>query len=132
MLYKDGVYKRKTVHRLVATAFLPNPNNEPQINHIDENKRNNCVSNLEWCDAKYNNSCYTKNHRKRVGKGRIVRNGKRKKLKILQMSLDGTPIKVWENSRTVFLETGMSDWSVSQCCRGIWKTAYGYKWQYAN
>lgn len=97
MLYKDGVYKRKTVHRLVATAFLPNPNNEPQINHIDENKRNNCVSNLEWCDAKYNNSCYTKNHRKRVGKGRIVRNGKRKKLKILQMSLDGTPIKVWEN-----------------------------------
>lgn len=53
----DGFTRKKLlVHRLVAQAFIPNPNNLPQINHIDENKRNNKVSNLEWCDASYNNN----------------------------------------------------------------------------
>ena len=50
----DGVHRTFYVHRLIAQAFLPNPNNLPQVNHIDENKSNNNVSNLEWCTAKYN------------------------------------------------------------------------------
>ena len=53
-LYKDGNRKRITVHRIVASAFIPNPNNLPQINHIDGNPKNNIVENLEWCDASYN------------------------------------------------------------------------------
>lgn len=53
-LYKDGRRKNVTVHRLVANAFLPNPNNYPEINHRDEDKTNNCVENLEWCTRKYN------------------------------------------------------------------------------
>lgn len=52
--------KNYRVHRLVAITYLPNPNNLPQINHKDENKHNNCLNNLEWCDAKYNNNYGTK------------------------------------------------------------------------
>lgn len=52
----NGFVKRKTIHRLVASAFIPNPNNFPQVNHKDENSLNNNVNNLEWCDQKYNNA----------------------------------------------------------------------------
>ena len=53
-LFKNGKRYYKIVHRLVAEAFIPNPNNFKEINHKDENKINNNVDNLEWCDAKYN------------------------------------------------------------------------------
>ena len=56
-LYKEGKARNTKVHRLVAQAFIPNPNNYPQVNHKDENKINNNVSNLEWCTVLYNN-CY--------------------------------------------------------------------------
>lgn len=53
-LFKEGVQTKKRVHRLVAEAFLPNQCNAPMVNHKDECKHNNVVSNLEWCDARYN------------------------------------------------------------------------------
>ena len=53
-LYKDGKQKCFLIHRLVAIAFIENPKNLKEINHIDENKENNVVSNLEWCDRIYN------------------------------------------------------------------------------
>lgn len=64
------------VHRLVAIAFIPNPNNLPQVNHKDENKSNNDVDNLEWCTAKYNNRYGTKLERisKSVSKSLIGNN----------------------------------------------------------
>lgn len=60
---KHGIYK---VHRLVAQAFIPNPNNLPQVNHKDENKMNNTVENLEWCTNRYN-VVYSQERRKNNG-----------------------------------------------------------------
>lgn len=53
-LFKDGKCKHFYIHRLVAEAFIPNPNNLPEVNHKDCNKHNNKVENLEWCDRKHN------------------------------------------------------------------------------
>lgn len=63
MLCKDGTRITKNVHRLVAETFIPNPNNYSQVNHKDEDKSNNTIDNLEWCDAKYNTNYGTKNKR---------------------------------------------------------------------
>ena len=63
---KNGKVKMERVHRLVALVFLDNPNNYTQVNHKDENKQNNCVDNLEWCNIKYNTT-YSKGQLKRAG-----------------------------------------------------------------
>lgn len=133
-LAKGGTKKCFVVHRLVAIAFIPNPQGYPQVNHKDENKRNNCAENLEWCNASYN-AIYSMKRRGVVLKEKRVpqrKNSSHSNQSIIQMTLSGETVKTWENSRTIFLETGMSDWSISECCRGNRKTAYGYKWQYAS
>lgn len=63
-LCKNGKRCMFVVHRLVAMAYIPNPNGKPQVNHIDECKTNNCVENLEWCTAKENTNYGTRNERR--------------------------------------------------------------------
>lgn len=130
----DGKSKKSiTVHRLVANAFIPNPNNYNEINHKDENTLNNCVDNLEWCTHKYNVSCYFLKHPDHaLNRKHTEKYGKRINLRVLQFEKNGKFIREWPNSRTAFLETGMSDWGISECCRGNRKSANGYIWRYAN
>ena len=76
-LAKEGKQRYIGIHRLVAEAFIPNPNNLPQVNHKDENKTNNSVWNLEWCTSKYNVNYGTGNSRRsKTHKGRPGKRGK--------------------------------------------------------
>lgn len=131
-LARDREKRCFLIHRLVAQAFIPNPNGYAEINHKDENPHNNVADNLEWCNRQYNVSYYYQRHPNGPTKCCSERYGNRKKLPIEQRSADGVVVRIWKNSREIFLETGMSDWSISECCRGNRNTAYGYYWQYAN
>lgn len=112
-LCKNGKTKHYKIHRLVADAYIPNPENLPQINHKDENKANNCLQNLEWCDAKYNTNYGT-------------RNDKIKK-PILQYTLNGEFVREWPSASDVGKEVSTH---ICNCLKGRKKSAYGYKWVY--
>lgn len=130
-LAKNGKTKMFMVHRLVAEAFLKNPEDYPCVNHLNEEKQDNRVENLEWCSASTNVKYSLEKHRDRVTNRRYHTSHCRLTKPILQIK-DGTVVRRWDNSRQIFKETGMSDWSISECCRGNRKHAYGYDWQYAN
>lgn len=108
------------VHRVVALAFIENPDKLPFINHKDENKRNNSVSNLEWCSAKYNANYGTRLKR--------LRNKFRKPID--QYSIDGVFIKTWETIREA--QEFYKNSGIDLCCQGKRKTACGYVWRYSN
>ena len=121
-LYKnDGTKQRKTIHRLVCEAFLSNPNNLPEINHKDENKENNAVSNLEWCTPKQN--CNYGTRTRRIAK---------KKLKpVAQFSPNGELLKIWSSS-TECSKHGFDSRQISACCHGKHKTHKGYIWEFIS
>lgn len=126
ILSTNNIPKNYSVHRLVANAFIPNPDNLPQVNHKDENKANNCISNLEWCTPKYNYNYGTIN----IRKSQKQLNDKNKSKVVLQYSLDGTFIKEWKSTMDVQRNLGFCHSYISECCRGKQSYAYGYIWKY--
>ena len=111
-LYKDNVSKHKHIHRLVAEAFIPNPDNLPVINHKDKNPLNNRADNLEWCTQQYNVD-YSAS------------------IKINQYSKDGVFIRQWKSASEASREIGICASQISRCCNGTFKSAYGFIWRYA-
>lgn len=120
--------KQVSVHRLVAQAFLSNPNAFPEVNHIDENKQNNNVNNLEWCSHKENSSHGSRG--KRIGERN--RNGKKSR-PIAQYTLNGELVRIYP-SLAEASRNGYASGNISKCANGHpnYTHAYGYKWQYAN
>ena len=104
--YKNKKSKEMKIHRLVAQAFIPNPENFPQVNHIDGNKLNNCVSNLEWCTAKYNinHACKLglfENNRKKASEW-SKKNAFKNHNKVLEMyTVDGTFVGIFHSAQQI-------------------------------
>lgn len=117
-LYKNRIGKNLFVHRLVAKAFIPNPDNLPLINHKDETPLNNCVDNLEWCDYAYNNS-----YGNAVEK-RSTSNSK----KVVQMTMDGDLVHVFDSIKEAAFFTKAQPSHISRCCNHLRNKAGGYRW----
>ena len=117
-LYKNGEDKRCYVHRLVAKTFIPNPDNLPEVNHKDENKTNNSVQNLEWCDQKYNINYGTRNDR--CSKP------------VLQYTKSGVFVREWKSTHDVQRNLGYFHNYISYCCTGKRKSAYGFIWKFKD
>lgn len=124
-LCKKGKQKNHLVHRLVAQAFMPNPDNLPEVNHINEVKTDNRVENLEFCDRKYNTNYGTGIQRK--AEKQI--NGKLSKT-VYQYSLNGVLVAEYPSTNEVERQLGYSHGNISKCCNGEYKQVYGYIWKY--
>ena len=123
VLSKEGNREQPLVHVLVATAFLDNADNLPEVNHKDENKQNNHMENLEWCSHSYNNTYNDK--AKKVGK----------KLSKPVYSIDKESglITYWESAKEAGKVLGIDQGNITRCCKGKrYKSVGGYYWHYAE
>lgn len=114
-LSRDGKTRKHMLHRVVAEAFIPNPDNKPEVNHDDGNKQNCCVSNLYWCTHKENMQ-------------HAYSTGLRKTKKVKQYTKHGVYIKTWDSIKEA--QEKLSVWNISECCRGTRKTTGGFIWRY--
>lgn len=115
-LYKNGKPTNFSIHRLVAEAFIPNPNDLPIINHKDENKQNNNVDNLEWCNYSYNNSYGSK----------IEKVNQKLNHKTYQYDLDGNLIAVWPSQREASRQLNISPGGINNVIKGKRKSIHGF------
>ena len=115
-LCRDGKIKHILVHRLVAEAFIPNPDNLTQVNHKDENPLNNNVENLEWCTAIYNLNYGTRTQRAVKSKSKPVR--------CIETN------QIFHSTADVQRKLGFSQGNICDCCNGKRKSAYKYHWEY--
>ena len=127
-LWKNNMGENKLVHRLVAEAFVPNPNNLPEVNHKDENPENNCADNLEWCEHVYNMNYGTATQRI-VEKRKGIPVGEQP---ILQYSKDGCFIAKYDSAMKAAEAVGGDNSAICKCANGRVKTSYGFVWKWEH
>lgn len=120
MLQANGKRSTPRVCRVVAKAWIPNPDDLPQVNHKDEDKTNDAVDNLEWCSAVYNTN---------YGTG-IERRASKIRRKVNQYDLNGCLIKEWDSISEASQNLGIDNSHITRCCKGRLKQTGGFKWDY--
>lgn len=130
-LWKDGKRKEFAVHRLVADAFIDNPNNKPCVNHLDNIRDHNSVDNLEWCTYK-ENSQWAEIQGRRVftDKWRNKISASKKKKPVIGTDANGKEY-YFDKVRDV-KEMGFDAGDVIRCCKGQKKSVKGFTWRYAD
>lgn len=124
-LRKDGMEKNCTVHRLVAQAFLPAPDGDVEVNHINENRTDNRAENLEWVTRKQNSN--HGHHNERLKRSTKNSHGK----PVLMLDLEtGEAIREFVTCSEAARSVGVSKTCISKCCLGKSRTASGYCWKY--
>ncbi len=122
-LAKNKTNTTRTVHRLVAETFIPNPNNYPQVNHKNEIKTDNSVGNLEWCSGKYNIN---------FGTG-ILKRAKQRQKKVMQYDLNGKHIATFDSLKEAAFSIKQNCGThISAVCLGKRKQTGGYVWKFAS
>lgn len=124
----DGLFKSVAIHRIVAMAFVENPNNYPQVNHIDGDRTNNDLENLEWCtNAQNQQHAYDIGSRVGVNTGKFGADNKRSVV-VYQMYINGGVFCKHVGFREAERKTGIDRASIARVCHGKQKTAGGYTW----
>lgn len=132
-IHKDGKQRVVQSHILIAKTFLPNPENKPQINHKDGNKKNNAIENLEWVTARENLLHAFKTGLNPGSKPWTGKKGKNhcRSIPVIMCSLNGEEIQEFENMTFAANYLGVNSCShISQCAKGQRKSCGGYKWKY--
>lgn len=128
VLCNNGTKRTTTIHRLVAAAFIPNPDNLPEIDHIDGDRANNHADNLRWSTRKQNSNNPISIERYRKA-GIIQKPYKQLQIPVLQLK-DGYLISSYLSIREAERATGIAHTSISRVIRGTLNTAGGYQWKY--
>lgn len=127
-LYRDSTEERFFVHRLVAIHFIPNPENKPEVNHKDGDRKNCKLNNLEWVTGSENKiHSFKVLGRKNIGlKGKDNVSSK----VVLQYDLNGNLLNEFESSGEARRKLGLASNHITDCCTGKLNNAYGFIWKY--